>query len=201
MSDKYNPNEYRVYETNGAEYSIYGAKYTLKKNVATFWYWRKNLNNRYELVSFERKGVKSVSLVLGDPGETGYGLQDAPWDGWKTILLFLVFLLAACNPYESLPAPTPTAQPTGTATKSSLTLSNLITPTPTPQTCTVSTGIDSGKLNVRSDAGTSYAVIRVLREGQAVTLTDESPRGNWIQITTGHGWINQKFCIRRISHE
>ena len=64
-TDKINPNEYRVYETNGTSYTIAGAKYKLKKNKATFWYWRKNiLTNRYELISFERDGIKSVSLVI-----------------------------------------------------------------------------------------------------------------------------------------
>ena len=194
MSDKANSNEYRVYETNGAEYSVYGAKYTLKKNVATFWYWRKNLDQRWELVSFERKGVKSVSLVIGDPGETGYGFQAAPWDGWKTILLFLVFLLAACNPYQTTPAPTATA--TGTATPAMRTIVPM--PTPTPQTCTVTTGVPDGTLNIRTGEGTSYAVIGTLKEGQQLTIIQA---GKWLKVSTRTttGFINSSYCRMEIT--
>jgi len=63
--DEINPNEYRVHELNGISYTAVAAKYTLKRNVATFWYWDKNiLNNRYELISFLYDGIKSVSQII-----------------------------------------------------------------------------------------------------------------------------------------
>jgi hypothetical protein len=83
MRDKYNPNEYRIIEKNGSEYTQYGRKYTLKKGVMTLWYWRRNLWQRWELTSFQREGIESVTLIIGDPHEEGYGFQDAPWEGWK----------------------------------------------------------------------------------------------------------------------
>lgn len=112
----------------------------------------------------------------------------------KLLLLFCVFILAACNPYAGLATPTPTATATGTAAPATQTATN--TPTPALATCTVTTGVQAGNLNIRTGAGVGFAVIKVLQEGQAATITDESPRGNWIQVKTGHvtGWINSKFC-------
>ena len=63
MSDFKNPNtnEYHVCELtpSGApiEYDIMAIKYEFnpRTKIATFWYWRKNLWLRWELVSFERK--------------------------------------------------------------------------------------------------------------------------------------------------
>lgn len=62
-----NTNEYRVCEINlygvETEYSIFAARYKFKKGKATFWYWRKNLFNRWELVSFDRE-LKSVYHLI-----------------------------------------------------------------------------------------------------------------------------------------
>lgn len=63
--DEINLNEYRVYGLNGTEYTIIAARYQLKRDLATFWYWRKNIfSNRYEFNSFVRDGVKSVSQII-----------------------------------------------------------------------------------------------------------------------------------------
>ena len=115
---------------------------------------------------------------------------------WLIAATVLAVMLTSCNPYQGLHE-VPTATKAAEATTAAITTATKTkTPTPAPVTCIVQTGIDAGNLNIRTGAGTSYAVIGLLREGQAVTRTDESPRGNWIQIKAGQkiGWINSHYC-------
>lgn len=60
------------------------------------------------------------------------------------------------------------------------------------QTCTVS----AEHLNLRSQAGTSAAVLTVLDAGTIVTIVSEPPQDNWIHVNvTGFdGWINSTYC-------
>ena len=113
---------------------------------------------------------------------------------WLIAVMVLAVLLTSCDPYQGLhevPTVTTAAEATSTAipTKTK-------TPTSTPVICNVHTGVDSGRLNIRTGAGTSYAVIGLLRERQAVTVINRYPRGNWIQIKTAGmiGWINGQYC-------
>ena len=115
------------------------------------------------------------------------------WIIWVTALLVI---LTSCNPYAGIH---PTAEPTAaavTATPRSAPVHPGPSATPTPLTCKISTGVPTGNLNIRADAGTAYAVIGLLREGRAVTLADEDPRGAWIKIKAGQitGWINSTYC-------
>lgn len=71
VSDKANSNEYRVCERNlkgvETEYSIFAARYKFnsRAHMATFWYWRKNLWQRWEIVSFERELVWVHQVIDG----------------------------------------------------------------------------------------------------------------------------------------
>lgn len=66
------------------------------------------------------------------------------------------------------------------------------TPTPTPSmtatyqpdTCLIVRALPGGdgNLNLRSGAGTSYAVITVLQDGQALVM--DGQRGGWYQVST-----------------
>jgi len=109
--------------------------------------------------------------------------------------LLIVVLLGACSPYADIdPSKTPTTSPTPSRTATAEVI-HLETPTPTLTTCTVKTGVPAGNLNIRTGAGTSYAVISLLQEGQVLTLTGDK-RGAWIEVTNNHltGWINSKYC-------
>ena len=114
---------------------------------------------------------------------------------WLMLVTFFLVIFTSCNPYDGLTTPAPTVTVTPTATEAAGTQTAAPTSTPA-RLCIVATGVPAGSLNIRTSAGVNFAVIGLLHEGQALTLTDESPRGNWIQITTGHvtGWINSNYC-------
>lgn len=76
-----------------------------------------------------------------------------------------------------------TAQPSRTATNTAAAV-----------TCEVYTGIERGAVNLRSCAGTYCEVIRVLTEGERLTVLTA---GNWTHVTTEDGvsgWLNSKYC-------
>lgn len=113
----------------------------------------------------------------------------------KIFLLLLCVLLSACNPYGDL-YPTPPAPPTITVTVAP----SIESPTPRPitqsTTCKVKTGIDAGKLNLRTGAGVQYAIMRVLHEGEILTVIERGD-GNWYEVTDAqgdHGFINSRYC-------
>lgn len=77
--------------------------------------------------------------------------------------------------------PTQTAQPTATVT---------------PWACNVQTGINGGTVNLRTCAGTSCGVVKVLTEGERLTIRKA---GAWMNVTTEDGvtgWLNSKYCER-----
>jgi uncharacterized protein YgiM (DUF1202 family) len=105
---------------------------------------------------------------------------------WLIALSALLVILTACSPVMPAPA---TARPS--ATGPSVTR---VTLSPAPEVCTVSTGFDGGRLNVRRQPGTGYAVIAVLREGDTLRVIE---RGDWLRVRTARnitGWINGKYC-------
>jgi uncharacterized protein YgiM (DUF1202 family) len=105
----------------------------------------------------------------------------------------LAIILLGCSPFDGLVAVAPTARPTATTTILSTKLS--VTPSSTPQPiCTVATGYQTGKLNLRKGPGTNYAVIRVLADGESLHVI---ARGAWLKVITRQdetGFINSKFC-------
>lgn len=117
---------------------------------------------------------------------------------WIFAGLCLLVILTSCSgwdPYAALEAqPSPTAAAPAATRPAAVTT---VTPSPIPlPVCTVSTGIDAGRLNIRAGASVKYAVLRVLQEGDVLTMTG-GEAGNWIQVRTrGNvtGWINSIYC-------
>jgi uncharacterized protein YgiM (DUF1202 family) len=116
------------------------------------------------------------------------------WVIWIFAGMSLLVILTSCM---EMPAGPQTATPvlSSTPTAALTQVSKTSSPVPFP-TCTVSTGIDAGRLNIRTGAGLQYDVIRVLQEGEVLNMTG-GQSGNWIQVITTRndtGWINKKFC-------
>jgi len=60
--------------------------------------------------------------------------------------------------------------------------------------CKVVTGLETGRVNLRECAGTACPVLRVLEDGQMLTVVKA---GAWNEVTTAdgvRGWINSTFC-------
>ena len=67
-------------------------------------------------------------------------------------------------------------------------------PTVTPRACEVVTGFDNGAVNLRTCGGTSCEVIRILTEGERLTILTA---GLWSHVTTEDGvtgWLNSNYC-------
>ncbi len=113
-----------------------------------------------------------------------------------TVITFFVFLvLSGCNPYQGVyPQPSQTAVTAVTATAQGV-INSPQPPSSTPHpTCTVTTGVPAGYLNIRTGAGVEYAVIDQLQEGDELIIL---ARGAWLQVETPQhqtGWINARFC-------
>lgn len=102
----------------------------------------------------------------------------------------LLWLLSACSPYVVTQTPAPTV------TEGSVSPSPAPSPVPaaTPETCKVSTGDPAGRLNMRVGTGMSYAVVRVLNDGEPLTVIAD---GSWLEVKDAqgnHGYINSKYC-------
>jgi uncharacterized protein YgiM (DUF1202 family) len=101
----------------------------------------------------------------------------------KKIIMFLPLLAFACS------ATANTAQsPTRLAVKPAPIIPNQI------ETCTI-TALET--LNLRATAGTSAAVIAILKNGETVTILPHPDQGCWIRVRTldTEGWINSNYCI------
>ena len=67
-------------------------------------------------------------------------------------------------------------------------------PTSTPIVCTVTTGLKTGKVNLRQCAGTSCGVIALLSDSDPLLIIST---GAWLKVRTAdnlHGYINSKYC-------
>jgi uncharacterized protein YgiM (DUF1202 family) len=115
---------------------------------------------------------------------------------WFVAACVLMALLSSCSAAIDLPATATTeaaatAAPMATRTAQIVTISPSSTPAPQ---CTVTTGIDDGALNLRVGPGTQHAVIRVLREGEVLTVT---ARGAWLEVRDSQGkrgYVNSRYC-------
>ena len=108
------------------------------------------------------------------------------------VLVAAAVILSACDPYQGLhPDATPTAV---LATTQPVTQRPSI-PGSTPRpSCTVTTGVPSGYLNIRSGAGVQYPVIGLLQEGDVLQIIT---RGAWLEVETSQhltGWVNSRYC-------
>ncbi|MCZ2121839.1 MAG: SH3 domain-containing protein [Anaerolineales bacterium] len=96
----------------------------------------------------------------------------------KRIIILLALLAFVAGLY-AMSASAATVKPTATATA---------------QTCEVETGYASGAVNLRTCAGTMCEVIRVLTEGDRLTV---NAIGAWLKVTTADGvtgYIKSNYC-------
>lgn len=113
---------------------------------------------------------------------------------WFTAAWILLLMLSSCNPYEGLAAPSVTVE---TPTRSRPTQSPTASPTstkPSADLCTVRTGVPRGYLNLRTGAGTRYAVIRILAEGEVLEVLE---RAAWLQVIDRkgkQGYVYRRYC-------
>lgn len=107
----------------------------------------------------------------------------------KKIFILLVIMSASCFGMTRLvhvergsePKPTAIMSPIATATDAAI-------------VCNVLTGIDTGRVNLRTCAGVMCPVLLVLNEGQALTVIHS---GAWNEVTTANGvtgFINSNYC-------
>jgi uncharacterized protein YraI len=114
---------------------------------------------------------------------------------WLMAAIALLIILSSCSAATSHPG-TPTAKPTLVAARSAMmTDPTTALPSPTPaQSCRVSTGYNAGFLNLRAGAGTEFAVIRVLHEGEVLQVIT---RGAWLEVIDGQetrGYVHARYC-------
>lgn len=113
---------------------------------------------------------------------------------YSLLLIFASCVLAsACNPYGGLyPGPGATVQATPSATN---TFVVTLSPVPIPRpTCTVTTNVPDGYLNIRTGAGVNYAVMGTLHEGEILTIITQN---TWLEVETPQhmsGWVHSKYC-------
>lgn len=96
----------------------------------------------------------------------------------KRIIILLALLAFVAGLY-AMSASAATVKPTATATA---------------QTCAIETGYASGAVNLRTCAGTMCEVIRVLTEGDRLTV---NAVGAWLKVTTADGvtgYIKSNYC-------
>ena len=103
-----------------------------------------------------------------------------------------VILATACSPLAIYEQPaTTTAEPTITI----LSINPSVIPPPTPQSvCTVTTGYQVGRVNLRSQPTTSARVLRVVIEAEILKVIE---RGAWLQVIDAkgnQGFIYSKYC-------
>ncbi len=107
----------------------------------------------------------------------------------KKIILSMLLLLALVCFY----AMSTTAKGQGITLPQAIDQPSVI-PTGTPALCRVETGIDTGKVNFRTCAGTSCAVQSILSNGDVLTVLN---RGAWLQVRTAKnqiGFVNSNYC-------
>ncbi len=114
----------------------------------------------------------------------------------RLALFALVFVvLSGCDPYQGV-YPEPSQTPVTIVTATAIAVINSPQPpssTPLPS-CTVTTGVPAGYLNIRTGAGVEYGVIDQLHEGDELIIL---ARGAWLKVETPQhqtGWVNSKYC-------
>jgi uncharacterized protein YgiM (DUF1202 family) len=130
----------------------------------------------------------------------------------KRYLTIIALLLAALACSLSAPpaallevqnTPTPTFTPAAmrilwsSPTPPPTTCPEHMTATPTQAaSCKVKTGLQDGRLNLRSCAGVDCPAIAWLQEGAPLTILPTPPANGWLPVQVGDlkGWVNSTFC-------
>ena len=104
----------------------------------------------------------------------------------KIYLILLVLPIWAC---------TMSSMSTDAARSVTVEAIQTLTPSPTLQACQVKTNVESGSLNLRSGPGTSFQPLKVLSEGEPITLLATPARDGWqaVKVDSMAGWVNQKY--------
>lgn len=69
-------------------------------------------------------------------------------------------------------------------------------PTPALKVCHVKTGIETGRLNLRTCGGTNCPIADILHEGESLTQTDTEVTNDWLEVKTTvgvTGWANSNY--------
>ena len=105
---------------------------------------------------------------------------------WFFALCVGVILITSCSPYVNT-TPIRAARPTATEAAR---MKPVMIPSPTSESCTV----NAGALYLRSGAGMSYGVKKILHDGEQLAVIE---RGAWLKVETSQhtrGWVYSKFC-------
>jgi len=95
--------------------------------------------------------------------------------------------------------PSPTLRPTATSTTAptaAITSTPTIVPTSTPESVT-KVEVTVGAANLRSGAGTDFAAVGVVKEGEDIELLEISPDGTWYKVRTAdglEGWVGSSVA-------
>jgi uncharacterized protein YgiM (DUF1202 family) len=109
----------------------------------------------------------------------------------RTVLFFGVLVLAilACKATGNAPS----AQ----AMVMSLPISTRAPPiATTPHACRIRTGVEAGKVNMRTCGGTRCPSVTILHEGETLTRSLLHPVDGWIPVRNSkglNGWVNSKY--------
>jgi ABC-type transporter MlaC component len=116
-------------------------------------------------------------------------LEDRQGDAMKK-RIFIMFLLLALAGFYAM-----TANAKGQGGAVDPTQTAQATQTEAAQTCTVTTGIHNGTVNLRECKGAACgAVLDILTEGASLTIITA---GEYVNVTTESGvtgWLNSKYC-------
>lgn len=129
--------------------------------------------------------------------------QEETMKAKKLYFVFLLLLILACRMPNLINGPSqaePTApkKPAFVILSSSPTSETITDPTPESETeCKVKTGIETGLLNLRDGPSMSYKPLKVLNEGDPITLTDKPAENGWLYVKAHslQGWVNQKYIL------
>ncbi len=122
--------------------------------------------------------LMSLACTLEDLGAAGSALRAAA-------------LGMEASPTATVGLPTPALVPAAIARAK---------PTEIPVTHTVCTGVPTGQLRVRQQAGTESPVVAVLDEGKEVTVLDEvqqAYKGTWSLLAEPAGWVNARYLCAK----
>ena len=119
----------------------------------------------------------------------------------KIYLVLLLLLILACRMPNltsgaSQTEPTAPKKPALVFLSSSPTPEAIPEPTPESETeCKVKTGIETGLLNLRDGPSMSYKPLKVLNEGDPITLTEKPAENGWLYVKAHslQGWVNSNY--------
>lgn len=117
----------------------------------------------------------------------------------KIISAVFALILVACSP-EIVLKPTPTSTETVQPaiiqpTKEYIPTTTIVAEEVVKDTyCVIVTGLENGNVYMRSGPDKSFKIVRVLNEGEEVTLLDEVDGWFLIEFDGNYGYIGSSLC-------